>query len=252
MQKPTRIWHPLAFFSCNLLALLLLASWYYPPTRGLWDALDRAAFFLLNGSLAWGESWQLIWAWGNNRAFDVGSGLLMIGLFWIHILSGRRGDLIPRLVQFGIMSLLILASQEGVIDTYQRILEVQRASPSLVLEPVYRLSELVPQVQAKDASGSSFPGDHATVLLLWLGFVWIYAGLGLRITSLLLGLLIIAPRLVAGAHWLSDNLVGSGALVLLMLGWVLATPLGYLLKRLGTVILEAILPRRWQQPQMFR
>ena len=46
-----------------------------------------------------------------------------------------------------------------------------------------------------------------------------------------LTLLMVLPRLVAGAHWISDDLVGGLVLTLLALAWGYCTPLGGVLAR---------------------
>lgn len=246
MQQTRRIWHPLPFFLCHLFALLIYGSWLFTPTRSLWDALDNELFFLLNGLLADGGWWVRFWAAANTKIADIVSGLSMILIFLVFIFTGPRSSRIDRLSMFGIMSGMILLSQDGgLVDLYKEIIAVERFSPSLVLEPAYRLSELVPQIKAKDASYSSFPGDHGIVIIIWAGSIWFFANWRWGLIATLIGALILLPRMVAGAHWLSDNLVGSSLLGLLMLAWILCTPLNHYLQRLGIRILGFILPESW-------
>ncbi|MES9875147.1 MAG: phosphatase PAP2 family protein [Candidatus Sedimenticola sp. PURPLELP] len=251
MSPHLKTWHPLAFFVCNIAAILLYSSWLYEPTRALWDGLDNGLFYILNGSLQIGETWQTIWALANHRTVDVVVGIVMIIFFWHFILTGGRRLIMERMVLFGLMAAMMLATQEGLIDLYQQIIDVTRKSPSLVLEPVYRLSELVPDIKAKDASGSSFPGDHGTVVFIWLGFIFTFASRKHGIAAVLLCILILLPRLVSGAHWITDNLVGSGTLVLLMMAWIVFSPAGYLLRLVGEKILSFILPKSWQRVPKF-
>lgn len=246
MQQTQRSWYPLPFFLCHLFALLIYGSWLFEPTRVLWDALDARLFHLLNGSLEQGMDWRLFWAAANTKTADIFTGLVMILFFFLFIFSGPKTLRIERLSMFGIMSGMILLSQDGgLVDLYKQIIAVQRPSPSLVLEPVYRLSELVPHIKAKDASYSSFPGDHGIVTMIWIGSIWFFASWRWGVAATLIGTLILLPRMVAGAHWLSDNLVGSSLLALLMVAWILCTPLTYYLKRLGIWILGFILPDSW-------
>ncbi|AKH19939.1 phosphatase PAP2 family protein [Sedimenticola thiotaurini] len=245
MQQIRRVWYPLPFFLCHLFALLLFGSWLFEPTRALWDALDNQLFFLLNGLLADGD-WQVgFWAALNTKTADVVVGLGMILFFFLFIFSGPRTLRIERLSMFGVMSFIILLSQSELLSLYKELLAMQRFSPSLVLEPAYRLSELVPHIKAKDFSYGSFPGDHGIVTLIWVGSVWFFARWRWGLTAALIGALILLPRMVAGAHWLTDNLVGSSLPVLLLLAWVLFTPIGYYLQRLGVRILKFILPASW-------
>ncbi|WP_428606017.1 phosphatase PAP2 family protein [Sedimenticola sp.] len=246
MPQQPRIWYPLPFILCQLCALLIYASWLFQPTRALWDALDSRVFFLLNGMLADGDQGRLFWATANTKIADIFTGVGMILFFFLYIFSGPKALRIERLSMFGILSGMILLSQDGgLVDLYKQILSVQRASPSLTLEPVYRLSELVPHIHAKDASSGSFPGDHGIVTMIWVGCVWFFANWRWGVAATLIGALILLPRMVAGAHWLSDNLVGSSLLALLMVAWILCTPLSHALQRLGIWILGFILPTGW-------
>ncbi len=250
MQQKQRIGYPLPFVLCHLFALLIYGSWLFEPTRALWDALDIRLFYLLNGTLEQGEKWRLFWAAANTKTADILTGLVMILFFFLFIFSGPKSLRIERLSMFGIMSGMILLSQDGgLVNLYEKIIAVERASPSLVLEPVYRLSELVPQIKAKDAAQNSFPGDHGIVIMIWAGSVWFFASWRWGLAATLIGVLILLPRMVAGAHWLSDNLVGSSLLVLLMVAWILCTPLAWYLQRLGVQILGFILPRSWGKTQ---
>lgn len=250
MQQTQRIWYPLPFFLCHLFALLIYGSWLFEPTRALWNALDSELFFLLNGLLADGDQWPTFWAAANTKTADIVIGLVMILFFFLFIFTGPKTLRIERLSMFGIMCGMILLSQDGgLVNLYTRIIAVVRPSPSLVLEPVYRLSELVPHIKAKDASYSSFPGDHAIVTMIWVGCISFFASWRWGVAATLIGALILLPRMVAGAHWLSDNLVGSSLLVLLMVAWILCTPLSYYLQRLGVWILGFILPDSWRTTQ---
>ncbi|MCW8944342.1 MAG: phosphatase PAP2 family protein [Sedimenticola sp.] len=252
MQQHQRIWYPLAFILCHLFAVMIYGSWLFEPTRTLWDALDNQVFYLLNGSLEQSESWQVFWASANTKMADIATGLGMIGFFFLYIFSGPKGQRIERLSMFGMMASMILLSQDGgLVDLYKETISVSRASPSLMLEPVYRLSELVPHIQAKDASHGSFPGDHGIVTLIWVGCIWFFASWRWGVAATLIGVLILLPRMVAGAHWLTDNLVGSSLLVLLMVAWILCTPLTYYLQRLGEWILGFILPNSWRDEERF-
>jgi membrane-associated phospholipid phosphatase len=102
-----------------------------------------------------------------------------------------------------------------VIQIVHLIFSDGRLSPSLVLEPVYKLTELVPWITAKDASSRSFPGDHATVLLLFSVFMHVFCGKSYKLLYLLV-VIFTLPRLVSGAHWLTDVLIGGGATVLIV------------------------------------
>ena len=219
-----RGWRPVGLLVFQGLALLLLASWWFKDstTRLLWDQLDQLVFFSLNGSLAEGESWQRFWAIANNRAFDLVSAILVMLLYARFSLAEGGKYLAERIAAFILVflfTLLMIEISNGTLE------ELSRKSPSLILEPVYRLTELVPDITAKDFSASSFPGDHASVLMLWTGYFWLLAGARYGLIVLLIAVLFSMPRVVAGAHWFTDDVVGSGFVALTGLGWLFYTPL---------------------------
>lgn len=246
MQDKTAIWHPIIFILCHLGAILIYGSWFYAPTRALWDSVDSELFFTLNGSLSLSEGWHLFWAHANTKVADIAVGIMMILLFLIFCFSGKKYLRVERLTAFGIMAGMILLSQDGgLVDLYKSVIEVVRSSPSVTLEPAIRLSELHPDIKLKDHSLGSFPGDHGIVVLIWLSCFWFFGGWRWGLPAIFIAFLVILPRMVAGAHWLTDNLVGSATLVLLMDAWILCTPVTFYLRKLGVAILSKLLPRSW-------
>lgn len=202
-------------------ALLLLGSWFWPVTRELWDVLDAAAFYALNGSLAEGESWQRFWAIANYRAFDIVPATLMLGVF---VWALRHQDQASEQLRMVSESLAWLVVMLVVILVFKNLLDVGRASASLTLQPVYYLTELVPDIATKDRSTSSFPGDHAAVMLLWAGFLWCRVSYKIGVFMFIVAILFNSPRVVGGAHWLTDNLVGGGFVALIGIGLLCYTP----------------------------
>lgn len=208
----------------HLIAALLLLSWWWEGTvtREWWDGLDRAVFFTLNGSLADGGAWARFWAMANHRSFDLASALLVAVLYARFALAEDRRYLVERIALFFAIFLFTLVMIEFSNGTLE---ELKRHSASMVLEPVYRLTELVPDINAKDYSASSFPGDHATVLLMFTGYFWFAAGWRYGVIVALIALLFSMPRVVGGAHWFTDDVVGSGSIALVGLAWFFGTPL---------------------------
>lgn len=221
-------WRGRALIACNLLALVLFASWLWPPARLLWDRFDVAAFHLLNAPLANNAAWARVWAVGNMRPVDLGVGLVMLLLLvkgnWIVAATQVRQALYAFLAVLG----LLLLIRAGLLAELVKIMHWQRPSPSLSVEGAVRLTALFPDWgrdwHLKDASARSFPGDHASILLLWAVFLSFLARGWRRWLVWVLAVLFMLPRLVSGAHWLSDLLVGGVFLVLVAIGWGLYTP----------------------------
>lgn len=231
MDKDLRIqatWHWPALIGLNLLAGLLLASWLSPATRPAWDSANLWVFQVLNGSLGHNIVWDTLWAVGSLRVFDILVGALMLCMT-IHtgwVFSDR--EVRPALLHF--LSLLALMLVARVI--FSRLVshfDWQHASPSVQLADAVHLSQQFPLLEQifelKDRSSRSFPGDHASVLLLWGLFMALFARGWKLAASMAVVVLCCLPRLIAGAHWLVDVAAGGLMLALLAFAWGYCTPL---------------------------
>lgn len=222
-------WRPMAFLTFNVVALLLLASWLCPIGHDWWQQWDISLFTLLNGSLHQSIWWDWLWALTSVRVFDVLSGLLMLGLL-IRTDWGFRAHQVYEACLTFIALLVILLIIRVLFSQLVEHMEWQHSSPSLQIEQAIRLSKDFPilseWLDLKDQSNRSFPGDHASILLLWGLFVAYYAQGLKRFLTLALCLFFMLPRLIAGAHWFSDDFVGGLFIALLSFGWGYCTPLG--------------------------
>ncbi|MCJ8169389.1 phosphatase PAP2 family protein [Atopomonas sediminilitoris] len=228
-------WSFAGLLVCFVLAVLLLASWLFAPTHAVWESLDTQAFYLLNEPLAHYPAWAWVWAVGSVRVTDLAVAALMLLLV-------MRGDLFFPAAQVRlaliwlVMAMVLLLVLRTGFNQLVKALDWQHAGPSLQLTAV-RLSEMFvgwEQWGLKDASKRSFPGDHASVLMLWGLFLARVARWPARIGLLLLVCVLMMPRLVAGAHWLSDNAVGG--LFIALLSFTLSVHTPYVLR--GALWLE--------------
>ena len=204
---------------------VLVGTWIFQPTRASWDQLDWATFRMLNATLAWGEPWQLCMAIANHRVFDAAVGIAFAGLIGWSCWS-RQNPPRTELASLTAMVALFLATNFLVHDLFlSQVLQYHRRSPTYQVEECWRLSELVPAIDAKDTSWSSFPSDHGYVLF----FVALYLGYrGPKRVVLLAWCVALAgslPRLVGGAHWLTDFVIGGLPMAIMSVAVVMATPL---------------------------
>lgn len=238
-------WRLQGLIVCNVLAILLLLSWLWEPTRVLWDLFDDALFDVLNLHLSEADRQARFWAVMNLRPMDIVSALVMLP-FVI-----RSGFVFParqvRAALLVLLSLLLFGLvfrhlfELGVVKP----LELARESPSLVVTGAVRLSELFPDwsFPVKDSSSVSFPGDHAFVALLWALLLSFFAS-GWRLVAVWsVTAVLLLPRLVAGAHWGSDDFVGGLFVALISIGWGCYTPYAAFAER-GLERLSAPLRRR--------
>jgi membrane-associated phospholipid phosphatase len=167
----------------------------------------------------------VFWALVNHRKADLVEDAIFLLFFIFAIRAAPKEKRIRRTAEF--IFCIILAG--SVIYFVNRTLLrnhvlIPRKSPSLVITPCVRLSKEVPWLTVKDETIACFPGDHATTLLFFTVLYSFYAGRKLGIYAALYATFRILPRLIAGAHWTSDILVGSGCLVLFFLSLALCTP----------------------------
>lgn len=247
-------WSLRKLVALHFLGAVLLCSYLFPAGFEMWRQLDSQVFLLLNGSLSGQGAWEWWWAWANTRYHDAFVGLF-IGLCLVYPVSGfAREDLQKSFFLYVAMMLVLMLGKLGfavVVDFFRW----GGPSPSLVFEPVVLLSDLFPSLPLKDSSTESFPGDHAAVLWAWAGFV-LFHSRSLR-SCLVAGLplLMVLPRLVGGAHWTSDVVVGGLVIALPTLAWTYYSPLVSLLANglawIGRPILTLLSKAPWFRQQDF-
>lgn len=208
------------------IALLLLA-FFLPGVSTLINGLDHAFFRFLNESLRGHPSWQYFWALANHKLTDWLHDVVFLILIICAIASAPKQERIKKTAQF-LFCIFYLAFLIYFINRllFRENLEIVRFSPSLQLDDSVRLSKEIPGMGIKDASTQSFPGDHATTALFFAAAYSYYANKKLAILGWIYGIFICLPRLIAGAHWLSDVAIGSTCLILFFLTWAFYSPFG--------------------------
>lgn len=216
-------WKPLLL--CHVAIAVLLGSFLWPPARTIWGSLDTAVFKSLNHTLE-GHPWvQLFWAFVNHRKADLVEDAVFLLFFILAIKAAPKEKRLRRAAEF----IFCIALAGSLIYYVNRTLLrehvlIPRESPSLVVTPCVRLSKEVPWLLVKDETAASFPGDHATTLILFSVLYTYFAGRKLGAYACLYAIFRTLPRLIVGAHWFSDIVVGSGCLALFFLSWALCTP----------------------------
>ena len=201
-----------------LLAIFLPLSLFILPTRHLWQMFDSSIYTWCNTSVAYHPIQRVFWAFANIKITDLFGAFFLGGCFFIYIreVDGyerrkRVAHLLYALVWFEITILLSKQCLNPILDH----LRLWRRSPSLVLSDGFALSKLVSWRKIKDHAYSSFPGDHATIVFLWCSFLWFFAGRARGLLAFCCCPLFLLPRVISGAHWASDIVVGSAAIVIL-------------------------------------
>lgn len=226
-MKTRSCWQPRLLISTHLAAALLLLSWLYTPTSLAWEWLDEHLFRWLNDALIDRPHWQLFWALLCARALDLPvAAILALFCLLYCFRTGKREEAGRRMARLAYMGLFL----SGAVYLFHLILfkgfSYYRLSPSFALEAKVWLSQTVDiGLNIRDKSRHSFPSDHGVQLYYWTAFFFRFGGKRLGLSALTLTLLLSVPRLVSGAHWLSDGVVGSLFLVTLTWGWATGTPL---------------------------
>ncbi len=228
-MKPT--FYPKLIFQNRLLiwshgALLsALLLWFLPFSHPFCKKFDNAIFYALNGSLGESVAWQYFWGMLNHRREVmlnlILAAVLNIGSIIMAADRQQRKIRIKQTVYFWIFFEIGFMLQDGLFNHW---LHVTRDSPSLVLQPVLKLSTLLNNSNIKDTSTHSFPGGHAFALVYWASFTRLCAPKKIATLGISISLILCLARLFSGAHWFSDVLFSS-LLALVWLGWTLQAPI---------------------------
>jgi Kdo2-lipid A phosphotransferase len=215
----------LAFF--NVLVVILLWSLFTPIVKIFWETIDVFFFKTINSTLRGNPNWQLFWALANHKLADWIEDLCVLGFFIAYVVQARKGMRLRRVAELLFCVLYIAAIIYCVNKTlFREHLEIPRLSPTLSVENSVHLSHEIPWLSIKDDSAKSFPGDHGTTALLFAASFSYFAGRRLGILAWGYAIFLCLPRLITGAHWLSDVIVGSGSITLFFLSWAFCTPMG--------------------------
>ena len=205
--------------------LICLALWFIPYTNTICATIDHKFFIVLNKTLAWSIYWQKICGWLNHPNETWLNLIVMLGIN-IFVIISLKGKKRTQAMIFTIYCWLLF--QLGLCIShfiFKDLLAIERESPSLLISPIIKLSELV-QHPVKEYSENSFPAGHTFVLIYWAGFTAKYATKKLKFLTYLIAIVLIFPRLISGAHWLSD-IIFTIAISYIWLTIVINTPLYY-------------------------
>lgn len=219
-------WNVKILLLCHLIGALLFASLFWPITEAFWNTIDIAFFKCINSTLRDHPYWQLFWAFANHKLADWVEDLCVLCFFIAYVRQGHQ-TLRKRKAAELVFIVFYIAAILYFINRvlFRENLDIPRLSPTLVVEDSVRLSDEIPWMKIKDEASKSFPGDHATTALLFAASFSYLAGWRLGVLASLYGAFLCMPRLITGAHWLSDVVVGSGTIAIVCLSWAFCTPL---------------------------
>ena len=210
---------------CHLFIILLVGSLFSPWTSIYWEKIDLASFHFLNRSLEIGKGWQLFWGFVNHRLHNWVEDLFFLGFFLLYIFQAPKEARL-RAVSHCLFIVLFSSCIIYLVNCvlFRELFIFYRESPSLVTTSKILLSDKLPWLHIKESSYRSFPSDHGVTALLFAFSYTYYSGWRLGRFAWGYAAFLCLPRLVIGAHWLSDIVVGSGSIALFFLSWIFFTP----------------------------
>lgn len=236
---PKSTWNIKSLLLFHLSLGVIILSWNIPFTRSIWDYVDQKSFFFLHKWILTSTFWQNFWAIANHKRVDWLHDVLMASFFFYYIKQGEVHIRIKRIAELFVsilsFSSVICLINKILIPTY---LSISRHSPSLVYESAIRLSTKINWLYIKDHSRTCFPADHGTTAVLFITTVFFLMGRRMGFIALLYGILFCLPRLVVGAHYLSDILIGSVGIGLSALAWLYFTPAMFFLTNMAENIIN--------------
>ncbi len=218
-------WNWRKLIGCHVLLLCLIVSFFWPITKVVWDTIDDKFFHFLNGSLKGHPQWQVFWALANHRLADWVTDAFFLVFFIAAVYSLPKDRRLHQTAEI-LFCILYIAFILFFVNRsiFRHNLHITHPSPTHVFSDSIRLSREVPWLSVKDSAKQSFPGDHGTTALLFAASYAFFAPRRLKILGWIYGIFLCLPRLITGAHWLSDILLGSLPIALLFLSWAFYSP----------------------------
>ncbi|NGX37160.1 MAG: Lipid A 1-diphosphate synthase [Chlamydiae bacterium] len=213
------------FLFLNCAGALLFASFFIPYTSEIWRSIDLTFFQWTNAPLKHNHFLRVFWALANHSIADWIEDVCILGFYLAAIVKTPKGLRMRRAAQL-VFCALLAAATILLINRFicRDCLHLRRHSPTLQLDNAVYLSDYLTWISVKVDSNKSFPGDHATTALMFACSYAYFVRGRLALLALLYGAFLCLPRLIVGAHWLSDLVVGSGCIVLFSLTWAFLTP----------------------------
>lgn len=227
-----------AFLALFSIAFTLIFLSIHPLFQPFLKEINHSFFWTINGTLKEPSAWRFFWAFSNHRIYDYIGDVIVAICIAGHLRNAPKELFSKRLAE-ALFCLLFM----GAITLFfnclllRHVIQISSLSPSLVYENCVRLSREVTLFSVKDCSKTSFPSDHAITALSFAMSFSVFAKKRWALLGFFYAIMTFSPRLVVGAHWLTDFLVGSLPVCLIYFASVFCTPLHEkILSRLQSLI----------------
>ena len=136
--------------------------------------------------------------------------------------SSLKRQKIASLIFSALFIALVISLVNGIL--FPEFIKISRNSPTVVDKEAFRLSTIVEWIKVKDHSSKSFPGDHATTATLFACLIFHLFGWKFGLFAVGYAIFFCLPRLVVGAHWFTDILIGSTLIATITSSLAFGTP----------------------------
>jgi len=210
----------------QFIIVFLLLSWNFPPLCHLWEKLDIAAAYFFNSFIQNHKISQNFWAFFNSSLADWLFDITMALFFLPYVFLAQKGQKLKRFIEISLIIFVIVLFynlfNRGI---FEKAIILSRESPFGVLPDLFSLNEVISWTHVKVHSSASYPGDHGYTICMFILSIYFLMGRRQCFFAFLASLPFLVPRLITGAHWVTDILMGSFIMALFILGWLFYTPL---------------------------
>jgi len=243
-------------------AAIYLKLWSsFALTANIFDDLDYGLFYFLN-NLLHNDLWSFFCAILNTRYVDLISGLTLLSIAIAFVLHGGKYCILRRIIMFASISVFIMFS--SYLSQYF-FLGVERISPTRehfggskymrrrimtkmekkgIKMNIVFINHKHKNIKTKDGSNITFPSDHGIVLFAFFIGIFFYSGMKLGFISLFISILFSIPRLLSGAHFITDTIVGTFVVLLISTAIFYTTPLHIYVIKILRVIIHKLLHKK--------
>ena len=193
-----------------------LLIWY----SGLFRSIDIQLAYFFNDWIRFNPLVQNGIAFLNSKTGDWLYDIIIASFIIPYIFFGDKTKRTKRFLT----TLLLIAFTVGCYSYWNHhlcrvYLHIKCPSPSKVLPDLFQLSSVVHWIRIKQFASSSFPSGHGSTVCMFVIMIFHLMGRRVGLLATLISIPFTLPRMIVGAHWASDILLGSLPLALFNIEW---------------------------------
>ena len=162
---------------------------------------DKETVYSLNGTLNWNKYWVFFWGY-LNHFYETYLNIIPITAIIILALKLSKVGLKDGMLKF----FYYIITLELVLYFSKEIFDYIRLSPSYYFNDFVSIIKLLGNENLKCTSHHSFPSGHSLAYFYFFFYIKTFKIDRLTLISLALAIFFSIPRVISGAHWVSDIL----------------------------------------------